>query len=505
MARIIIENLRHISKLTFEIPKPGVWLLTGPNGTGKSSVLGCLRRIGYKNAFPVHFPASRKSDQLDSNEGASISYETADGTVSYKYKTERWVPTPKSHGHLLETLKYPEVLFIAADADRIEPRKEDVVPRKVKPASAQIIQAANVIFGTRKFDNLKVINVSQGVTPAFLLELPVQPKAAKKYYSEKNLSLGELCILKLLRKLAACKKGAMILIDEIELALHPTAQSELLKYLVGISKEKSLTVVVSTHSATLIKQSSRHNILYLQVAGSGEISCSVGCYPTYVLGAMASQEEFAADVIVYVEDEAAKIVVNQFARRYLADAFNGHDLMPGVQAIAVGGFTNVLRFYVQQKPLLPAVTRAYVMLDADAEESLDGAQKDDIVRIYKSESASISFLPFTPEVGLAHFIHDQREKVIGALKDNYMSRGLLLKAKDVPTPPLPDEPKARDTCKAIVDSVCDSLVQQLPSSSVADVKKVLLQIFAEDYFDENKAAVMALFGPIVKGRQKQLK
>lgn len=505
MARIVIENLRHISKLTFEIPKPGVWLLTGPNGTGKSSLLGCLRRIGYKNAFPVHFPASRKSGQLDSNEGASVAYEMADGTVSYRYKTERWVPTPKSHGHLLETLRYPEVLFVAADAERIEPRKEDVVPRKVKAASAQIIQAANTIFGTRKFDSLKVINVSQGVTPAFLLELQVPPKAPKKYYSEKNLSLGELCILKLLRKLAACKKGAMLLIDEIELALHPAAQSELLKHLIQTAQDKSLTVVVSTHSATLIKQAPRNSILYLQAADNGEVTCSVGCYPTYVLGVMASQEEFATDVIVYVEDEAARIVVNQFARRYLAKAFNGDDLMPGVQAIAVGGITNVLRFFVQQKPLLPAVTRAYVMLDADAEESLEGARKDDIVAIYKREGECISFLPFTPEVGLANFVYDKREAVINKLKAHYMSRGLLLRAKDVPKPPLADAPKARDICKSVVDSVCEALVLQLPNVSSADVKKVLLQIFAEDYFEENTAAVMGLFGPVVKGRQKILK
>lgn len=504
MARIVIENLRHISKLTFEIPKSGVWLLTGPNGTGKSSLLGCLRRIGYRNAFPVHFPASRKSIQLDSNEGAAVTYETADGTVSYKYKTERWVPTPKSNGHILETLNYPEVLFVAADAERIEPRKEDVIPKKVKAAPVQIIQAANTIFGTQKFDNLKFINVSQGVTPAFLLELQVPPKTPKKYYSEKNLSLGELCILKLLRKLTACKKGAMILIDEIELALHPAAQSELLKYLIHIAQEKLLTVVVSTHSATLIKQASRSNILYLQAAENGEVNCSVGCYPTFVLGVMASQEEFAADVIIYVEDEAARIVVNQFARQYMAKAFNGDDLMPGVQAIAVGGITNVLRFYVQQKPLLPAVTRAYVMLDADAEESLEEARKDDIVSIYRKETASISFLPFTPEVGLAHFIFEKREKVVAALKSNYMSRGLLLRAKDVAKPPLADEPKARDACKVIVDSVCEALVAQLPNVSSAEVKKVLLQIFSQDFFEENSASVMALFGPVVKGRQKKL-
>lgn len=149
MAKITIKKLRHIDSLEFEIPQPGVWMLTGSNGTGKTSLLGCLRRIGNRNAFPLHFPTSRKSDRLDSNEGASIIYETPTGEVTYTYKTERWVPTPKAQSRALSSLGYPEVIYIAADADRIEPRKEDFSPNRVKPAPAGIIAAANTISARR--------------------------------------------------------------------------------------------------------------------------------------------------------------------------------------------------------------------------------------------------------------------------------------------------------------------------------------------------------------------
>ncbi|MBJ9279509.1 hypothetical protein I5489_00190 [Citrobacter koseri] len=159
MAKIIIKKLRHINSLEFDIPGTGVWLLTGTNGTGKSSVLGCLRRIGYRNAFPVHFPASRKSVRLDSNEGASISYSNSNGEVAYTYVTERWSPTPKSASKFLEGLGYPETIYVAADADRIEPRKEDFSPNKLRPAQQDIVDAANKIFGTQKFSALKITNV----------------------------------------------------------------------------------------------------------------------------------------------------------------------------------------------------------------------------------------------------------------------------------------------------------------------------------------------------------
>jgi DNA repair exonuclease SbcCD ATPase subunit len=57
--KIKLENIRSVSELDFAIPDRGVWLLTGGNGAGKSSLLACLRRIGYRLAFPIHFPGSQ--------------------------------------------------------------------------------------------------------------------------------------------------------------------------------------------------------------------------------------------------------------------------------------------------------------------------------------------------------------------------------------------------------------------------------------------------------------
>lgn len=185
-SKITINRLRHISSLEFTIPSQGVWLLTGSNGTGKTSLLGCLRRIGFKNAFPTHFPASRLSGQLDSCEGASIRYETPGGEVTYTYRTERWVPLPKANSSVLETMRYPSVIYIAANADRIEPNKDDFSPRKVRAGRPDIIAAANQIFCTNKFDALKTINVRKGVgNSAFLIELASIGKQKKHYFSEK--------------------------------------------------------------------------------------------------------------------------------------------------------------------------------------------------------------------------------------------------------------------------------------------------------------------------------
>jgi energy-coupling factor transporter ATP-binding protein EcfA2 len=440
------------------------------------------------------------SDQLDSYEGASIQYDTPGGSVTYTYRTERWVPLPKANSNVLETLRYPSVVYIAANADRIEPNKDDFSPRRVRAARNEIIDAANQIFNTDKFTALKTINVRKGVgSSAFLIELASIGRQKKHYFSEKNLSLGELCILKLLKMLADCPRGSLVLIDELELALHPTAQTELLKYLEQITEEKKLTVVVSTHSATLIKQASRKQILFLQADEDGQVSCAKNCFPSFVLGALAYREESASDVVIYVEDEAARVVVEQLARRFIADQFQDASLVPSVSAIPVGGFVHVIRFFVRQKPLLPAVTRAYVMLDADAEASLDNAQVADVVEIYQNERDFISFLPFTPEVGLVRFLVGHRQEALLKLRHLFMLNTLSMRAVDLAGAPAPGAARERDLCKAMVDRVCTLLANQLPNTFEAEVRNTLFKLLAEHVFATHRPQMLMLFGPVIKG------
>jgi energy-coupling factor transporter ATP-binding protein EcfA2 len=135
--RIKIENLRHVRRLEFTVPEVGVWLLTGANGAGKTTLLACMRRIGFANAFPTHFPASQKSEKLDSFDGSSVEYHVDGATVTYRYRGERWVPHPKANSALLRQSGFPSVLHIAADSKRIEPRREDFQLRRVRPAHAK--------------------------------------------------------------------------------------------------------------------------------------------------------------------------------------------------------------------------------------------------------------------------------------------------------------------------------------------------------------------------------
>jgi predicted ATP-dependent endonuclease of OLD family len=301
--------------------------------------------------------------------------------------------------------------------------------------------------------------------------------------------------LKLLRLLKDCSRGSLVLIDELELALHPMAQVTLLSYLDDIAAEKALTIIVSTHSATLIKQANASRLLLLQEDATGNIICQDKCFPSLVLGALAYREETAADVIVYVEDEAAQVLVEQFAFRFMQHVYQNNQLVPSIQVIPVGGMTNVLRFFVRQRPLLPAITRCYVMLDADAEQTLNAARAEDIIRIRDRERAAISYLPVTPEVGLATFLHSSVRKVQDALRTHYRLR-IAVAQQDVGALPAPND---RDACKMLVSRVCDVIAEQLPNVSSSDVKETLLQLLADHLFESERARIMRFMGPIIRG------
>ena len=493
---ISIKNLKHIKKLDFTIPGKGVWLLTGPNGTGKTSLLACMRRIGERNAFPMHFKASTQSNSLDSFAGASVEYEINGIHVNYMYSGKRWEPRPKANASALRTAGYPGVLYIAADARRIEPRPEDFKPRGVRAAHASIIDGANNIFDTQRFNDLKTINLSRGVgNDAFLLELPARPgHGGKNYASERNFSLGELCIIKLLRMLKDCANDSLVLIDELELALHPMAQVALLRHLDNVAEAKNLTVVVSTHSATLIKQAGEQRLLLLENDGNGNITCQDKCFPSMVLGALAYGEENAADRIIYVEDDAAKVMVDHLVGKVCHDLYLGLVPSPSVQSVPVGGFVNVLRFFKHQRALAPAITRCFVLLDADAEPSLAAAVQPDIIAIRDTEHASISYLTVTPEVGLAQYLDQHTREVRSALRAHYNLPGLQFAKADlgVLPPAIPRKPN-----KKYVRAACEKLALRLPNGDANKVEEVLLKLLANHLFATDRATIMRRMSPLL--------
>lgn len=499
MARVIqIEGLKHIRTLRFEMPGRGVHLLAGSNGAGKTTLLACLRRIAYPQAFAVHFPSSSKSERLDNFANARITYELGTASVTYAYGGERWVPRPRANNRLLDRFGFKDVLYVGATADRITPRPEDFEPRRVRPAHEGVRAAANEIFETQRFDDLKTINLSQGVgNAAFLLQT-----ARATYFSEKNFSLGELCVLKMIRSLQRIPVESLLLVDELELALHPRVQINLVRYLERIAAEKRLTVIFSTHSVSLIKSVPRNRLLYLENT-DGAVSTIPGCFPTYALGAIALGEERAPDVVIYVEDVNAVEVVEAFASMFKSERF-GHDgrLAPTVKVAPIGPFMSVVRFMGHGRSILPESTRVKAVLDGDVkDETVAGWQASgahDRLAEFQAHGDALNYLPWAPEQGLViHFLTAHRVEALRRLQGKFQDNRIQLLPNVTNIDHGLRGSNLRNACKTSFQALMAHIMQLKPGMSEDSVRRGIFQTFCEHYFDANKADVMQLMGPVL--------
>lgn len=405
--QLIIENIKQIDRLLFDIPPPGVHILSGTNGAGKSCLLTCLLRIGRPNAFQNAFLTSKISDVLDPFVGAKITYTVNNASVTYTYSRERWSPTPKRNSKLIQSFGYGSVIYAAANAERIEPRADDFKPRNVREAPATIREAAKLILGDEKFEHLKVVNVRRGVgSEAYLMpDASSKPKKAI-YYSEKNFSLGEICVLKLLRQLDTCPHHSLVLIDELELALHPRAQVGLLQFLEKIAKDKTLTVVFSTHSTNLIKSVKRENFFFIERV-AGKTSLIKECYPTFALGHLALKEERSPDVVIYVEDEQAQFIVDSMIKSLLKTELVNKS-KPTIVVAPIGTFSSVIAFLGRSKSLLPPSVHQFALLDKDVMteyvKPLEEAGNHRELAKIQALTKQIKYLPWTPEVGICNLL-----------------------------------------------------------------------------------------------------
>lgn len=418
--KLTIKNLKNISLLEFEVPAPGAYLLTGSNGSGKTSLLTCLSRLRNSGAFQRGFRSSAHQ-YLDSYRGASVEYEISDDSVTYTYVEERWAPLPRRNSGLLAKSGYPEVTYIAADGDRVEPKKDEFSPRRVKQTDQSLRDDLNEIFGTDRFSDLCYINLTRGGQNRAYLIRQARPGKQTLYFSEKNFSLGELCVLKLLLALEDMPDHSLVLIDELELAVHPRAQTKLFQHLEKLAAKKNLTVIFSTHSVTLIKTTDRKRILFLQ-NNDGKVSCIKGCYPTFALGQISSGEEVAPDCVIYVEDDSAKKCVESMLIQFRQKS-QGLFAQPTVVTVPIGGFKQILEFLDKAPSLLPSTTKLTALLDEDVKsESLVEYQANSehyMLELFQRLDKQIHYLPWMPEVGFMDLIRKDLATHENGLKSYY--------------------------------------------------------------------------------------
>lgn len=136
-----------------------------------------------------------------------------------------------------------------------------------------------------------------------------------------KMSSGEFVLIGLLHYIheriiytskKSISKPSVILLDEIELALHPSAQDRLAIFLNKISSQYNFCIYFATHSIQILSNVRAEKIFHLDSGISGAIEVINPCYPAYATRCMYTPDGF--DFILLVEDNLAKNLVEKSIR-----------------------------------------------------------------------------------------------------------------------------------------------------------------------------------------------
>lgn len=228
----------------------------------------------------------------------------------------------------------------------------------------------------------------------------------QRLFSEKNFSLGELCLLRLGEKLTSEEKEKnLILVDEIDMALHPRAQIRLYDKIKKIVDKNKHTILLSSHSPCLIKKACPRNAILLERNSSDEVKFTKSPTISRALGEVVHlEDETLIDIIYFVEDDQAQFLLDSLISEYFRRPENHNDVKPNFRIIPAGGYAQVVKIYQNANCFTANYIRKYAFVDKDAENK-------DIVR-----EAQVRSLPITPEPGLIDFIESQDSLEMSGVK-----------------------------------------------------------------------------------------
>lgn len=504
--KIILRNIKKIRELCFEIPVPGVWVITGLNGSGKTSLFASIYRIGAQHAFQKFFRTSPLERKLDSYENSEIEYQINGEVAKYHYGGQRWRATPRRNANLFEQSPYSSIEYVEASGGRIEPFPDEIQPRRLKNAPDEVKRFLVNVLSDSKWENLKYVNTRRGVGSLAYL-IPYQFSGRNYYYSEKSFSLGELCTLKLAQRICTASSGSLLLIDEVEMALHPQAQVKLLNAVHQIAAENKITVLFSTHSATLIKNANRKNLIYLKSNNHGDVATIVGAFPAQILGDIAFDDELLADFVFYVEDKQAKLLAEQLLGLYMAQCHPDTNYRPLYKVAPAGGFVQVIEMLNTSSGIFPNHVKRFALLDEDVKtESLAEAKRlnnQTLLNLFRSAEGKVNYLPCTPEVGAIEMfeIHAAKDAQLmnqlnGMFVGHHLGLRNLVTAQDYL---LLNKSNPRDKAKDRLSNLVGK-ISRVTGTDEVHVRRTIYNEYAKYKYSGNIGALRNLLGPMLNAR-----
>jgi len=108
--------------------------------------------------------------------------------------------------------------------------------------------------------------------------------------------------------------NCLVLLDEPETSLHPTAQKKLINFILEQCKNKKLQIIISTHSPDIIEGMPKESIKILyENIDTGKVNVIENVYPENAF--LHIGRSFSNKKIIVVEDIFAKLIMNKILEK----------------------------------------------------------------------------------------------------------------------------------------------------------------------------------------------
>lgn len=374
-AQIKIHKIKNIVDADFQIPfDNGIYTFVGANGCGKSTIMLTLAQL-----------VTHKLNILSKTDTDTDTYVE----FNINNKISKW--TPDANGKWIQSGSvlrfngmYEGSLFYGTrfeDSSNIDSliSKGKLTGSEISDSDDYVKDYLSYILHGDKvhYRTLKRIKNRRIAARLKITNLPYFVEVNGHLINQYRMSSGECLLVSLLhflynsivRKSLPVNEKVVVLIDELELALHPIAVVRLLQLLNElVESHPNLIIYLSTHSPEIIKTIPPNDI-YLVNNVNGIIKLESNCYPSYLIRDLYSN--VSPDFLLLVEDELAQLFVNRVLSK------NNLRQNKMIHCVPVGGWQNVFELHreLYSKKVLGNNTKIISILDGDVESSLTKKQK----------------------------------------------------------------------------------------------------------------------------------
>lgn len=385
---IKIRNIKSIKELDISLPvNKGLYAITGQNGSGKSTVITCASSAFFNMQMNEYFGKTSDDAQISFElNGSKKEWKKNAGRTWQKYTVGIFQLAGFYEGSIIFGNRFRNTKYdLLMKLDRID-------DSKLRAASDFIrLNLGRILHNNENFyDKVFSLNRSEaGDSVNFNGDIFYYQKGSRRV-SQFHMSTGENLLVSVLNSIDRRNNDrkdfqvpCLLLLDEIELALHPSSLKRLLDFLKGVSNQYNYAVYFSTHAIELISSIAPENIFFLDRHADDSIEILNPCYPAYATRILYDHDGY--DYIIMVEDDLARELI----RRILKDNSLINNKL--VHVLPCGGYTNTidLAHEVVGSNLTGKLSKITIVLDRDVK--LDAEKY--IARFNISNNIPLNYLP----------------------------------------------------------------------------------------------------------------